>query len=254
MSKFKKFASKLGHYALDGLDALVEAAEESNRKRAAAAAAASSSATSQPQAAARAPAAPAPAAKPKPAPVEIDIDPIEWESYCTHEAIICSNCLAAVKACIQSAIDAGVPGGFNFATRRVDPDVAACNNACPHKKINDCCATCLFSFMGRKTNEVNNLIAVSNAAVGHLNNAAAGVGTVGAPIGTMRQNLHEQSMRNQEQRAEFQRQMAAMQAPVFGGFGGGGGGTWGRQQQIANGMVWDPPVYTVNNAYSQFRW
>ncbi|KAJ6258637.1 hypothetical protein Dda_6685 [Drechslerella dactyloides] len=242
MSKFKKFASKMGHLALDGLEAMVEVLEEDNKKRAAA--------RQQQAAAAPARAPVANVAKPaqvaqaasKPAKVDVDIDLHEWVSHCNHTSGICDACVTRIKTCIQYAIDNGVPGGFNFATGRIDPDVAACNNSCTHKKINDCCATCLFSFMDRKTVEVTNLAAISSAAVGHLSNAAMGVGNVGSGIGTMRQNLHQQSLATQAQRDLILQQQMNAPLPFASAGYGGGGGTWGRQQQLAAGMVWDPPV------------
>ncbi|EWC48942.1 hypothetical protein DRE_00247 [Drechslerella stenobrocha 248] len=247
MPKFKKFASKLFDRALEGLETLsAEAAAKQQQQR------------QQPMPS-TAPAAPAAARAPAAVaqkPFTVEVDPVEWVSHCTHTAGICPTCLTAVKTCIQFAVDSGLPGGFNFATGQLDPDVAECNNSCPHKGLNDCCASCLCSSMSRQSARVRALADISSAAVGHLNSAAMGVGATGSGIGALRQNLHQQSVQTEAQRAvHTQQRMMMMSSPVvLGGASGGGGGTWGRQQQLANGMVWDPPVYTTNSAYSQFRW
>ncbi|KAF3912462.1 hypothetical protein ABW20_dc0104216 [Dactylellina cionopaga] len=250
MSKFKKFASKCGRATLDLIECVADAVEQSQAESAKRVAAAREQAAAT---ATRAPVSAAAATTPKKPTVEIN--PVEWVSHCNHTTRICDACITRIKTCIQYAVDNGVPGGFNFATGQLDRDVAECNNSCPHKLINDCCAQCMLNWMPLKMAQVNNLISISNAAVGHLTNAATGVRTAGSGISTLRQNVTQQSLDNQARRDEVLRQQ--MLAPVQFGFGGGywgGGGTWDRQQQIANGFSDNNVSYTVNSPYGQTRY
>ncbi|KAK6524227.1 hypothetical protein TWF694_005882 [Orbilia ellipsospora] len=244
MPKFKKFASKAFDFSLELLEAAAKGMAEGAANKPRQQGAQHSNSVSQTSAAARGSVATTTPVATKAPEVKWEFNPVEWVSHCPHEVGLCDNCKTRIKACIQFAVDAGVPGGFNFATGRVDPDVAACNNACTHKLINDCCANCLFSHMDRSMNQFANIAMLSSTAVGGLTNAAMGVGNVGAPIGTMRQDLHQRSLETQRQRDILQQQMANTPIPFAqGGNYGSGGGTWERQDRLAWQMG-------MNNTYT----
>ncbi|EPS45510.1 hypothetical protein H072_506 [Dactylellina haptotyla CBS 200.50] len=250
MPKFKKFASKAFGFTIDVLEALAEPPKQQQQQQQA-----GSQAQTQSQAAGRGLPA-TPAAEPKAPKIDVKIDPKEWVSHCTHEVGLCDACLTRIRTCIQYAVDSGVPGGFNFATGQLDRDVAACNNSCPHKLINDCCASCLLSSMNRQMNQFNNMASLLNTSVSGLTNAAAGVGNVGDPIGTLRQDIHNRAVQTQAERDLLAQRMANTPIP-FGwggaGLGGGGGGTWDRSAAAAD-QTYGDVYYTVSSPYGQNRW